>query len=101
LPLIFVIILLLIAGNNESNAETSPITSSRNTNYYDNKLKKNPLIYIYNNKMMFSTSTPFFNSDNSFRGARRILNQIQTPMVITPMVITPMMKKKDIFGKIA
>ena len=64
LPLIFVMILLLIAGNDESNAETSPITSPRNTNYYDNKLKKNPL-YIYNNKMMFSTSTPFFYSDNS------------------------------------
>jgi NADH-ubiquinone oxidoreductase chain 5 len=40
LPLIFVIILLLIAGNDENNAETSPITSPRNTNYYDNKLKK-------------------------------------------------------------
>jgi NADH-ubiquinone oxidoreductase chain 5 len=42
LPLIFVIILLLIAGNDENNAETSPITSPRmrSTNYYDNKLKK-------------------------------------------------------------
>jgi hypothetical protein len=37
----------------------------RSTNYYDNKLKKNPQIYIYNNKMMFSTSTPFFKPENS------------------------------------
>jgi NADH-ubiquinone oxidoreductase chain 5 len=66
LPLILAIILLLmlIAGDDESNAETSPITSPRYINYYDNKLKKNPQIYIYNNKMMFSTSTPLFNSDS-------------------------------------
>jgi len=37
----------------------------RSTNYYDNKLKKNPQIYIYNNKMMFSTSAPFFNPGSS------------------------------------
>ena len=62
LPLVLIIILLLMAGSGESSGDTSPI----NINYYNNKqLKKNSTIYIYNNKMMFSTSASFLKPDNS------------------------------------
>jgi NADH-ubiquinone oxidoreductase chain 5 len=61
LPLILIIILLLlIAGKTEGSAKTSI-----DINYYDNKLKKNHINYIYNNKRGFSTSATFFNPSSS------------------------------------
>jgi NADH-ubiquinone oxidoreductase chain 5 len=67
LPLILIIILLLlIAGKTEGSAKTSYV--SDDINYYDNKIKKNHINYIYNNKRGFSTSAPFFYPSSSNNG---------------------------------
>lgn len=61
LCLILVIILLMI-GNGDSSGD---IDREINYNNYNKQLRKNPIIYIYNNKMMFSTSASLLNPGNS------------------------------------
>jgi NADH-ubiquinone oxidoreductase chain 5 len=60
----FIALLVLIYGNGESSDGYL-----REINYHDNKLKKNSIIKISNNKRMFSTSAPFFNPGSSGEGS--------------------------------
>jgi NADH-ubiquinone oxidoreductase chain 5 len=57
---IFITLVALILGNGESSDGYL-----REINYHDNKLRKNSIIKISNNKRMFSTSATFFNPGRS------------------------------------